>query len=89
MLDATCETLDGPRAGAVRRRAVDAGVAAVMTSHISVPPLDPDLPATLSAPVLAVLRERLGFDGAIVTDALDMAGASGRSRASRRRLCLR
>ncbi len=56
--------------------AVDAGVAAVMTSHISVPALDPDLPATLSAPVLAVLREELGFDGATVSDALDMAGAS-------------
>ena len=56
--------------------AVDAGVAAVMTSHISVPALDPDLPATLSAPILAVLREELGFEGAIVSDALDMAGAS-------------
>ncbi|PWN02261.1 glycoside hydrolase [Nocardioides silvaticus] len=57
--------------------AVDAGVAAVMTSHISVPALDPDLPATLSAAVLATLREELGFEGAIVSDALDMAGASG------------
>ena len=56
--------------------AVGAGAAAVMTSHISVPALDPDLPATLSAPILAVLREELGFDGAIVSDALDMAGAS-------------
>lgn len=56
--------------------AVDAGVAAVMTSHIVVPALDPDLPATLSAPVLGVLRERLGFEGVAVSDALDMAGAS-------------
>lgn len=56
--------------------AVRAGVAAVMTSHIMVPALDRDLPGTLSAPILAVLRERLGFDGVIVSDALDMAGAS-------------
>lgn len=56
--------------------AVEAGVAAVMTSHIVVPAIDPDLPATLSRPVLALLRERLGYDGVLVTDALDMAGAS-------------
>lgn len=55
--------------------AVQAGAASVMTSHIVVPALDPDLPGTLSAPVLGMLRQ-LGFDGPIVTDALDMAGAS-------------
>src|SRR4029079_1096595 len=49
---------------------------AVMTSHVVVPALDPALPATLSAPVLALLRDRLGFRGVIVSDALDMAGAS-------------
>lgn len=56
--------------------AIDAGVAAVMTSHISVPAIDPQLPATFSRPILSVLRQDLGFDGAIVSDALDMAGAS-------------
>lgn len=58
------------------RAAVAAGVAAVMTSHIVVPVLDPDRPATLSAPILGLLRDELGFTGVIVTDALDMAGAS-------------
>jgi beta-N-acetylhexosaminidase len=56
--------------------AVDAGVAAVMTSHLLVPAVDPTLPATLSPQVLALLRDRLGFTGTIVTDALDMAGAA-------------
>jgi beta-N-acetylhexosaminidase len=56
--------------------AVEAGTAAVMTSHVVVPALDPALPATLSAPVLGLLRERLGFRGVVVSDALDMAGAS-------------
>ncbi|HYH73781.1 MAG TPA: glycoside hydrolase family 3 N-terminal domain-containing protein, partial [Nocardioides sp.] len=56
--------------------AVAAGTAAVMTSHIVVPALDPDRPATLSPVVLGLLRDRLGFDGVIVSDALDMAGAS-------------
>ncbi|MDF1604250.1 glycoside hydrolase family 3 N-terminal domain-containing protein [Nocardioides sp. YIM 152315] len=55
---------------------VEARVAAVMTSHIVVPALDPDLPGTLSAPVLGLLRDELGYDGVIVSDALDMAGAS-------------
>lgn len=57
--------------------AVEAGAAAVMTSHLMVPALDAEHPATLSAPVLGLLRTALGYDGAIVSDALDMAGASG------------
>ncbi|GAA4749931.1 glycoside hydrolase family 3 protein [Nocardioides endophyticus] len=56
--------------------AVEVGIASVMTSHIVVPALDPELPGTLSAPVLGLLRDRLGYDGVIVSDALDMAGAS-------------
>lgn len=69
---------------ALRRRelvpfvaAISAGVATVMTSHILLPRLDPAAPATMSRRVLTgLLREELGFDGVIVTDALDMAGAS-------------
>ncbi|HEX5090771.1 MAG TPA: glycoside hydrolase family 3 N-terminal domain-containing protein [Nocardioides sp.] len=56
--------------------AVEAGTAAVMTSHIVVRAFDPELPATLSAPVVGLLRGRLGFRGVVVSDALDMAGAS-------------
>ncbi|MCR1786591.1 glycoside hydrolase [Nocardioides carbamazepini] len=56
--------------------AVAAGAASVMTSHILVPAVDPSWPATLSAPVLRLLWSELGYDGAIVSDALDMAGAS-------------
>jgi beta-N-acetylhexosaminidase len=56
--------------------AVEAGVASVMTSHLVVPAVDPELPATLSRRVLGLLRDRLGYDGVVVTDALDMAGAS-------------
>jgi beta-N-acetylhexosaminidase len=56
--------------------AVAAGSVAVMTSHIVLPTLDPSLPATLSPRVLRLLREELGYDGVIVSDALDMAGVS-------------
>ena len=58
------------------RAAVAAGVATVMTSHIVVSALDPHRPATFSRTVIGVLRDDLGFDGVIVSDALDMAGAS-------------
>jgi beta-N-acetylhexosaminidase len=75
VLDVPVSTLDA-RELLPFAAAVDAGAAAVMTSHVVVPALDPELPATLSAPVLGLLRDRLGFRGVVVSDALDMAGAS-------------
>jgi beta-N-acetylhexosaminidase len=56
--------------------AVKAGAAAVMTSHVLLPALDPEWPATLSRPVVDLLRRDLGFSGLVVSDALDMKGAS-------------
>lgn len=48
----------------------------VMSAHIVLEAVDPDLPATLSHPVLTgILRQEMGYDGIIVTDALDMRGA--------------
>ncbi|MEV1131506.1 glycoside hydrolase family 3 N-terminal domain-containing protein [Agromyces sp. NPDC049794] len=60
------------------RAAIAAGARTIMTSHILLPQLDAANPATLS-PLLVqgVLRGELGFDGVVVTDALDMHGASG------------
>jgi beta-N-acetylhexosaminidase len=56
--------------------AIDAGVESIMTAHIVVPALDGSgRPATLSKPILTgLLRKRMGFEGAIVTDALTMEG---------------
>lgn len=51
--------------------AIEAGVDAIMTAHIRVPAWG-DAPATLNPGVLSRLRHD-GFDGVIVTDALDMA----------------
>ncbi|MFH8257016.1 glycoside hydrolase family 3 protein [Streptomyces roseolus] len=58
------------------RAAIAAGIDAIMTAHLVVPALDPsEDPATLSYPILTgVLREQLGYDGVVVTDALDMQG---------------
>ena len=56
--------------------AIAAGVDAVMTAHVYLSAIEPrpDTPATLSRAVLqGLLREQLGYQGLIVTDALDMA----------------
>ena len=53
------------------RAAIDAGVDAVMTAHIVVPAWG-EQPATLNPRVLGMLRD-WGYDGVIITDALDMA----------------
>ena len=56
---------------------IAAGARAIMTAHIRVPQLTGDQPATFSRAVLTgLLREEYGFTGAIVTDALEMKGAS-------------
>ena len=60
------------------RAAIEAGTHAIMTAHIMLPHLTGTDPATLShAAITGLLRERLGYQGVIVTDALDMHGASG------------
>ena len=53
---------------------IAAGVDLVMTAHVVFPPFGPE-PATLNPRVLVdLLRGELGFEGVVVTDALDMAG---------------
>ncbi|WP_217170992.1 glycoside hydrolase family 3 protein [Streptomyces sp. AC512_CC834] len=61
------------------RAAVAAGVRAVMSGHLLVPAYDPDLPATLSRRILhGLLREELGFDGLVVSDAIEMGAVTAR-----------
>jgi beta-glucosidase len=56
--------------------AVESGVASIMTAHVAYQSLDPaGVPATVSRPILGRLREAMGFDGLVVTDALIMDGA--------------
>lgn len=67
---------------------VAAGVRCVMTAHVEIRCLD-DQPATMSGPVLRMLREELGFDGVVLSDALDMQAISagvGRARGAVRAL---
>lgn len=61
------------------KAAIAAGVDAVMSAHLQIPALDPDFPATLSHRILTQeLRQSLGFDGLIVTDALVMGAIANR-----------
>jgi beta-N-acetylhexosaminidase len=58
------------------KAAIKAGVDSIMSAHIQFPSLDPSgEPATLSKPIITgKLREELGYQGVIVTDALEMQG---------------
>ncbi len=63
------------------RAAIAAGVGSIMTGHLSVPALEPDpnTPATLSPRILTdLLRKQLGFEGLVITDAMDMGGITVR-----------
>ncbi|MGN9781908.1 glycoside hydrolase family 3 protein [Nonomuraea sp. ZG12] len=55
------------------RAAIEAGTKSIMTAHVAVPFLTGDTPATLSPAALTeLLRGELGYDGVVVSDALDM-----------------
>jgi beta-N-acetylhexosaminidase len=66
------------------RAGIRAGLPSVMVGHIDVRAVDPGVPSSLSRPVVSgLLRGRLGFEGLVVTDALNM-GAVTRTHDSAR-----
>lgn len=76
-IDVDRRTLDG-RELVPFRAALAADAKVVMSAHILVPAIDPELPATLSRAVLTDLLRApvagggLGYDGLIVTDGIEM-----------------
>ncbi len=63
--------------------AIDEGIGGIMTAHLSIPALTGDngVPSTLSRKVLTgLLREEMGFDGLIFTDAMDMSAIDRKYR---------
>jgi beta-N-acetylhexosaminidase len=58
------------------KAAIAAKVDSVMVAHVNVPALDPaGTPSSVSKPVITgLLREGLGFEGLVVSDAMDMKG---------------
>jgi beta-N-acetylhexosaminidase len=61
------------------RAAVGAGVAALMTAHVEYTALDKGVPATLSRAICAsLLRAEMGFEGALLSDDLEMKAITDR-----------
>ncbi|MCF6349230.1 MAG: serine hydrolase [Flavobacteriaceae bacterium] len=61
------------------KKLFDVGVASVMTAHLSIPSLEPNtsLPSSLSHNVVTdLLKNKMGFEGLIITDALNMKGSA-------------
>jgi len=58
--------------------AARAGVASMMTAHILLPDLDPDVPCTLSPRAIELLRGELGYDGLVFGDDLEMKAIADR-----------
>ncbi len=58
--------------------AIDAGVGAIMIAHLNIPSLEPSgKPTSLSRKVIQeILRDQWGYEGLIITDALNMKGAA-------------
>lgn len=54
------------------------GIAGIMTGHLNIPVLDPSQkPSSLSEPIITgILRKKMGFEGLIVTDAMNMKGVT-------------
>ncbi len=62
------------------RQLIHEGVDGVMVAHLNIPALDAtkDMPSSLSPLVIdSLLRKKMGFQGLVLTDALDMKGVSG------------
>ncbi|MBZ9731451.1 serine hydrolase [Salegentibacter sp. JZCK2] len=57
---------------------IDAGIGGVMVAHLNIPALDPSgVPSTLSKSIITgILKDSLGFEGLIVTDAMNMKGVT-------------
>jgi beta-N-acetylhexosaminidase len=60
------------------RAAVRAGVASLMSAHVVYPALDRERPATLSHAICTKVRARIGFEGLLVSDDLEMQAIEAR-----------
>lgn len=63
------------------QRVIDEGIPSIMMGHLAVPIIDPDVtvPSSLSALIVdGLLRKQMGFDGLVVTDAMQMSAVTKR-----------
>ena len=65
------------------RKLINAGLSSVMVAHLNVPSLEiqEDLPSSLSEQIISgILKERMGFEGLVFTDALNMKGVTNHGK---------
>jgi len=61
------------------RRMISSGVSSIMVAHLEIPALEPEphVPATLSKNIVTdLLKNKSGFKGLVITDALNMQGVT-------------
>ena len=59
------------------KRLIDAGVGGIMVAHLQVNALDPTRPSSLSPVIVTdLLKKKLGFEGLVITDGIDMKGVT-------------
>ncbi|AOW21920.1 glycoside hydrolase family 3 N-terminal domain-containing protein [Urechidicola croceus] len=78
VVDFTEERLDSIELYPYRKN-FDAGIGSVMVAHLSIPNLESntELPSSLSQNIVTgLLKQKLGFEGLIITDALNMKGSA-------------
>jgi beta-glucosidase-like glycosyl hydrolase len=72
------------------KQAIEAGIRMIMIGHLKVPALDPRHPSSLSSRIIKeLLKDKMGFKGLIITDAMNMQAVSGREHRSEQESCLR
>ncbi|MCH1539624.1 MAG: serine hydrolase [Flavobacteriaceae bacterium] len=60
------------------KKIINAGISSVMVAHLDIPAIDSGIPSSLSyKTVQTLLKDSLDFKGLVITDALNMKGASG------------
>ncbi|EAR01079.1 glycoside hydrolase family 3 N-terminal domain-containing protein [Maribacter sp. HTCC2170] len=65
------------------KKLIKAGLSSVMVAHLNVPSLEikKELPSSLSEQIISgILKERMGFDGLVFTDALNMKGVTNHGK---------
>lgn len=61
------------------KKLIESGIDSVMVGHLLLPQLDSENPSTTSSKIISgLLREQLGFNGVVISDALNMHAVSKR-----------
>ena len=79
-VDVSIEILEETDFRVFKELAVFSKVKLAMTAHIVYEALDPNNPATLSREVISYIRNEIGFEGLIISDAIDMNALNGKMK---------